>query len=294
MIDAGVASPGFSSESPGPSLLLKSPARFIGGCTPLPLHTPRNVITLIGMNLSIVIPALDEERKISRDVQAAAEFIADHRLRGEVIVVDDGSSDRTATLAREVAIPSDVQRTVIRNNIHRGKGFAIRTGITASQAEYVMFADCGLTIPLENALKGLSLLQDGSCEIAHGSRKLPGSVIRKGQDLDRKVTSRLFHEGVVRWMHVPRHLSDTQCGFKLYRGDVARLLYAECLTEGFMFDIEIIIRAVNHGFRIAEFPVEWTCDRDSRISFRKSSRHILKEARLIRRTLFGPKSRLRT
>lgn len=246
------------------------------------------------MTLSIVIPAFDEGKKISRDVQATTEFIAKHRLTGEVIIVDDGSSDETATLAREVVIPSEVQRTVIRNNIHRGKGFAIRTGILASRAEYVMFADSGLTVPFENALRGLRLLQEGTCELAHGSRRLPGSVIRKEQDWDRKIISRLFHEVVVRWMRLPRHLTDTQCGFKLYRGDIARRLYAECLTEGFMFDIEIIIRAVNHGFRIVEFPVEWTCDRDSRISIRRSSRHIYKEARLVRRALFKPKNQHQT
>jgi len=246
------------------------------------------------MSLSIVIPAFDEGKKISRDVLAAAEFIAGHGLKGEVIVVDDGSSDDTGTRAREVVNPSEVRQTVIRADIHRGKGFAIRTGILASLGEYVMFADSGLTVPFENALKGLRLLQEGSCELAHGSRRLPGSIIRRDQDWDRKITSRLFHEVVVRWMHLPPHLTDTQCGFKLYRGDIARTLYAECLTEGFMFDIEIIIRAVNHGYRIAEFPVEWTCDRDSRISIRRSSRQILKEARFIRRALFRPKNRHQT
>jgi len=258
------------------------------------LRTLLNISTLTVMILSIVIPAFDEGKKISRDVLAAAEFIAEHRLTGEVIVVDDGSSDDTSTRAREVVISSEVQRTVIRHDIHRGKGFAVRTGILASQAEYVMFSDSGLTVPFENALKGLRLLQEGRCELAHGSRRLPGSVMRKEQDWDRRIMSRLFQEVVVRWMRLPRHLTDTQCGFKLYRADIARGLYAECLTEGFMFDVEIIIRAVNHGYRIVEFPVEWTCDRDSRISIRRSSRHILKEARFIRRALFKPKNRHRT
>ena len=258
------------------------------------LRTLRNVSILLVMRLSIVIPAFDEGKKISRDVQAAAEFIARHGLTGEVIVVDDGSSDETATCAREVVIPFEVRRTVIRHDIHRGKGFAVRTGILASQGEYVMFADSGLTVPFESALKGLRLLQEGTCELAHGSRRLSGSVIRKEQDWDRKIISRLFHGVVVQWMRLPRHLTDTQCGFKLYRGDIARTLYPECLTEGFMFDIEIIIRAVNHGYRIAEFPVEWTCDRDSRISIRGSSHQILKEARFIRRALIKPKNRHQT
>jgi dolichyl-phosphate beta-glucosyltransferase len=150
-----------------------------------------------------------------------------------------------------------------------------------------MFADSGLTVPFENALGGLRILMDGTCDIAHGSRRLPGSVIRRRQDWDRKLISQLFHWIAKHSLRLPRHLTDTQCGFKIYRGDVARSLYNECMTAGFLFDVEIIIRASAHRYRIAEFPVEWSCDRDSRLTLRHSSREILRDLVRIRRKVSG-------
>jgi dolichyl-phosphate beta-glucosyltransferase len=237
------------------------------------------------MTLSIVLPAYDEAAKITRDVEAAAQFLASHNLAGEVIVVDDGSSDATSDRARDAEIPASVNRLVSRHESHRGKGFAVRSGVLASRGEFVLFADCGLTVPFENVLPGLRLLQQGSCELAHGSRKLPESVIRKPQDWDRKVLSALFRALVIRWMSVPPELTDTQCGFKIYRGEIGRELYRECTTDGFMFDIEVILRAIRRGYRIAEFPVEWTCDRDSRISFGRNYRDVLRELAEIRKNL---------
>jgi len=235
------------------------------------------------ISLSIIIPAFDEGGKISRDVQAAAEFLASQNVAGEVIVVDDGSSDDTAVRAEKTLVPPAVRRIVIRNDTNRGKGSAIRSGVRVSRGDYVMFADSGLTIPYDNALRGLRILQDGSAELAHGSRELPSSVISRNRDWDRTIISRGFRTAMAMWMHIPRSLTDTQCGFKLYRGDIARQLYAECRTDGFMFDIEIILLALRHGYRIAEFPVEWTCDRDSRLGIRRNSKEILHELVLIRR-----------
>jgi dolichyl-phosphate beta-glucosyltransferase len=140
-----------------------------------------------------------------------------------------------------------------------------------------MFADCGMTVPYDNALRGLHLLQEGSCDLAHGSRELPESVIVRAKDPDRQVLSSLFRRLVIRWLHIPERLTDTQCGFKIYRGDVARRLYASCETEGFLFDIEIILRALNEGLTIREFPVEWSCDRDSRLGLRRNAGEILRD-----------------
>lgn len=240
------------------------------------------------ITLSIVIPAFDEENKVTRDVQAAAAFLVSHEIAGEVLVADDGSSDRTAERAGRAEVPASVHRAVIRSGSHRGKGAAVRSGVLSSRGDYVLFADSGLTVPFENALAGLRLVREGRADLAHGSRGLPGSVIRRDRDLDRKVISRLFHVLVVRWLHIPARLTDTQCGFKIYRGDVARQLYDECTTEGFMFDVEIILRALQHGFRIAEFPVEWTCDRDSRLGIRRSARAVLRDMYRLRRTLVTP------
>jgi dolichyl-phosphate beta-glucosyltransferase len=226
---------------------------------------------------TIVIPTYEEERKIARDVREAGTFLASNGLSGEVIVSDDGSSDGTVRAAREVTLPPPIQYSVLPAAKHRGKGAAVRSGILASHGEYVMFADSGMTVPYDNALKGLRLLQGGSCDLAHGSRELPESIIVRDKDPDRKILSALFRMMTIHWLHIPGELTDTQCGFKLYRGNVARRLYASCETDGFLFDIEIILRALNEGLRIREFPIEWSCDRDSRLGLRRNAREIFRD-----------------
>jgi len=237
------------------------------------------------MNLSIVIPVFEEQQKIARDILAAAEFLTGNQLAGEIIVVDDGSRDATAAVAGSVEMAPGATLKIIRYEPNKGKGYAVRTGVLASQGDYVVFADSGLCVPYQNALRGLSLLKSGVCEIAHGSRRLSDSAILKPQAWQRRVSARLFRGLALYWMKIPRHLTDTQCGFKIYRGDVARELYGECRTDGFLFDIEIILRARRKGYRIREFPIEWTCDRDSRLSLTRSPQWIFSELKTIKRVL---------
>lgn len=237
------------------------------------------------MELSIVIPAYDESRKIARDVEAAAEFLNHHQLTGEIIVVDDGSKDGTSQAAKDVKVSPNVKMEVIRYEEHRGKGYAVRTGINHSSGQYVMFADSGSCVPYEDTMRGLDLLRDGACDIAHGSRKMRGCHIEKAQSLYRRLCSKLFHWLVIHDMGIPAEFTDTQCGFKMYKGDVARRLYGQAVTDGFTFDIEIIMRAQREGYRIKEFPIDWTCDRDSRLSPTRSSWRVLSELLTIRRIM---------
>jgi dolichyl-phosphate beta-glucosyltransferase len=237
------------------------------------------------MDLSIVIPAFREAAKIRHDVEGAAAFLVKSGLKGEIIVVDDGSPDNTRAAALAAEIPPTVERQVIRYEHNCGKGCAVRTGMKASRGEFAMFADVGLCVPFENALRGIELIRRGECEIAHGSRKLPDSVILKPQTLYRRLLSRTFRFVVRHFMGTPRDLTDTQCGFKVYRGDVARQLYGECFCGGFMFDIEILLRALKHGYRVREFPVEWRCDWDSRLHPARGAAHTLGELSEIKRRL---------
>jgi len=237
------------------------------------------------MDLSIVIPALNESKKIARDIESAAAFLQDNNLAGEIIIVDDGSSDNTAEVAENVKVPPAVKLNVIRLPRHRGKGCAVSTGIKQTSCDYVLFTDSGCCVPYEDVLRGLELLKNGVCDIAHGSRKMQGCRIEKSQSLYRRICSRMFHWFVIHDLKIPAEFTDTQCGFKMYRGDVARQLYGECITDGFAFDIEIIMRARKKGYTIKEFPIDWTCDRDSRLSPTRSIWHILLELRAIRRAL---------
>jgi len=237
------------------------------------------------MDFSIVIPAFREATKIRRDVEAAADFFVRHGLAGEVIVVDDGSPDDTSAAAEAADVPPAVERRVIRYTPNRGKGCAVRTGMNQTRGRHVMFADVGLCVPFENALRGLELIQSGRCEIAHGSRKLPDSVILRPQRLYRRFLSWSFRKAAGLFMGVPGGLTDTQCGFKVYRGDVARELYGACVSDGFMFDIEILLRALRQGYRVLEFPVEWRCDWDSRLRPGRNAADTLAELQAIKRNL---------
>jgi dolichyl-phosphate beta-glucosyltransferase len=242
------------------------------------------------MDLSIVIPAFQEGKKIARDVKAASAFLKANNLEGEVIVVDDGSSDNTAEAARGASVTEGVSLNVIRYTEHRGKGCAVRTGILATRGWYAMFADCGLCVPYGDALQGLEMLRNGSCDIAHGSRRHIQSDILRDQPWYRRFLSRAFKATVRTLLGVPRELTDTQCGYKVYRGDVARELYGQCITDGFMFDIEVILRAGRKGYRICEFPVEWACDLDSRLSVTRTPWPVLRELGAIKRAMSGKNS----
>jgi dolichyl-phosphate beta-glucosyltransferase len=239
------------------------------------------------MDLSIVIPAFNEEGKIATDVKAAAEFMEGNHFTGQIIVVDDGSSDKTSDSAHEggVVLPSDICLEVIRYDRHRGKGCAVRTGILKSRGKYVMFADSGCCVPFGNVLLGIQMITRGECDIAHGSRKLLASDIQQDQPWHRRQTAKLFRRVIDKILTLPKGITDSQCGFKVYRGDVAREVYADCLSNGFMFDIEVILRSEKAGYRIREFPVEWVCDLDSRLSVLKTPLPVLFELLAIKRRI---------
>lgn len=217
------------------------------------------------MDLSIVLPAFNEGGKIGDDVTAAAVFLKDSGLSGEVIVVDDGSSDNTAREARRAQVPAGVEREVVRFDRNRGKGHAVKAGVRRSRGDYVLFADAGLCVPFDNVWRGLRLIGSGMCEIAHGSRVLRYGQFGQPKPWTRRILSAVLRLGLVLFMRLPAGITDTQCGFKLYRGDVGRELYADLTTEGFGFDVEVLLRAVRRRYEIREFPVDWVSDLDSRL-----------------------------
>jgi len=244
--------------------------------------------------LSIVIPAFEECGKIARDIERAASFLKKNALKGEIIIVDDGSSDDTSGAAERAGLnirkhsggrPEGVKFRLIRLPQNKGKGCAVRTGITETAGEYVMFADSGCCVPFDNALRGLKMLKDGKCLIAHASRKRRQSNIKIAQPRHRRISAAVFRFFLKIFLPLPSGITDSQCGFKIYRGDIARKLYGESFCDGFMFDVEIILRAQKYGFKIEEFPIEWSCDTDSRLSVTRAPLPVLSELRKIRRKL---------
>lgn len=217
------------------------------------------------LTLSIVIPVFNEQNKIARDILAAERFLDSEGLDGEIIIVDDGSTDDTFAIAEKTAEQIKTPCRLERLEQNFGKGRAVRTGILKSQGQYVLFADSGLCIPFTESQIGIDLIRSGQCQIAHGSRKLSDCHIIRPQSAYRKICSRFFHWFLIHDIKQLANLTDTQCGFKVYNGDIARELYAESKIDRFMFDIEIILLALAKGYAMREFAVDWTCDPDSRL-----------------------------
>jgi len=227
------------------------------------------------MKLSIIIPAYNEEKKIEKDILLADKFLSEQSLSGEIIVVDDGSSDATFERANSTREKIQTSLTVLNNKDNFGKGYSVKRGILEAKGEYAAYCDAGATVPLSNLLIGLKMLADNECDIAHGSRMLLGSVIKISQEKDRKLTSSVIRFLATKFLGVPKHLTDTQCGFKIYKSEAAKKLFSELRTIGFMFEVENILRAEKYKYQIKEFPVEWSCDRDSRITLLKTPWKVL-------------------
>ena len=181
------------------------------------------------------------------------------------------------------AVDEGVHLKVIDYRDHTGKGYAVKTGIMEAASDLVMFIDSGNCVPYNNITRGLELLEKGSCDIVHGSRFLTKSLIKRSRKPHRRLASFLFRKYIRIHSRIPENLTDTQCGLKIYRKEVARELFEQCFTHGFMFDIEIILRAGSKGYRILEFPIDWTSDPDSRLSVRGSFFRIFSELRAIRK-----------
>jgi dolichyl-phosphate beta-glucosyltransferase len=237
------------------------------------------------VDLSIVIPAYNEQTKIRRDILDAADFVRTQSLEGEILVADDGSSDGTAEEARRMAVLGPVNLRVIPCAEHKGKGYAVRAGVAASRGATVLCADSGGCVPYPAALPAMGWILDKSCHVAIGSRRLSGSHIVRGQPWHRRVSSRALHRVLVLAFPELRDIPDTQCGFKVYSGPVARELFAESLIDGFLFDVEILVRAIRKGYTVRQFPIEWTCDPDSRLSPGRSIGPVLKDIARIRRAV---------
>ena len=235
------------------------------------------------MDLSIIIPAYNEVDKIVADIQSASEFLAVENLPGQIIVVDDGSIDNTAQTAQKSETQAELK--VISLPAHHGKGHAVKQGVLQTTADYVMFIDSGNCVPLECANAGLDLLRTNQCDLAHGTRYSAASKIQTAQPLTRRILGFLFRKFTTILLKLPQELTDTQCGFKIYKGPIARELYNECFTEGFMFDLEIILRARRKNYRIKEFPLTWSCDPDSRLKPARKLTEIISELIKIRRKI---------
>ena len=212
--------------------------------------------------ISVIIPAYNEENRIGKTLVKIRDFLYSKGLSFEVIVVDDGSQDKTAEVVERFK-PAISSLQIIKMPFNQGKGFAVKQGFLASQGEYVLFTDADLSTPIEELEAFLRYRKDFDIIIA--SRAVKGSQLIKRQPLIREYLGRFFNV-LVRLMLMP-DFRDTQCGFKLFTRDVCRSIFENLHTKGFAFDLEVLARAKHNGLKVKEQPVKWLNNRYSKVSF---------------------------
>jgi dolichyl-phosphate beta-glucosyltransferase len=217
--------------------------------------------------LSIIIPAHNEETRLPSALEKIAVFLVGEAYTAEVIVVENGSSDRTYTLAQSFAEKYPVLKVI--HEEQRGKGLAVKRGMLDARGEYRFICDTDLSMPIDEIRKFLPpVLPDG--EIVIGSREAPGAV-RYDEPAYRHIIGRAFNL-MVRIMALPG-LQDSQCGFKMFRGDIAEQIFPLQTLAGMSFDVEVLFICRRKGFNIAEVPIPWYFNPDSRVRlFRDSFR----------------------
>jgi dolichyl-phosphate beta-glucosyltransferase len=235
----------------------------------------------VAPELSVIVPAFDEEMRLLPTLRRLEEWLAVWGRSWEVIVVDDGSRDRTAEVAEDFAVDRPAFR-VLRLGRNRGKGAAVRAGFRESRGDLVLFTDADLSTPIEELDRMVGELDRGQ-DFVLASRALPDSNVEIHQAWYRERMGKTFNGFVRLATGIP--IRDTQCGFKLLRGEDARALAKEMREDGFAFDVELVLLARRRGMRLREFPVTWRNDAGSRVSpVRDSVRMLASLGRIVGRT----------
>ncbi len=212
--------------------------------------------------LTIVIPAFNEEQRLVRTLEAASGWLDSEGRDWELIVVDDGSSDGTVKVVAEAAVRQP-RISCIELGVNQGKGAAVRRGMLAARGRRVLFMDADLATPM-NQLSLLERALDEGASVAIGSRGTKGSSVRRSQGFLRQNMGKTFNL-IVRAVALDG-IRDTQCGFKLFTREAVDAIFPRTTVDRFAFDVELLILARELGFSIAEVPIEWFHVPESRVS----------------------------
>jgi dolichyl-phosphate beta-glucosyltransferase len=230
------------------------------------------------MYLSVVIPAYNEEVRIGSALRVLHAYLQQQPYAAEIIVVDDGSQDGTASTVSAFN-PAPPPIYLFQNGRNHGKGFSVRQGFLRARGEYLLFSDADLSTPIEEVEKLFVALRE-PCDIAIGSRALPGSRVEVHQPRYREHMGRLFNL-VVQMVAVPG-IQDTQCGFKCFRREAALAISERMTAERFGFDVEMLYLARQLGYRVREVPVVWRHSSQTRVRLWQDSVSMLGELLRIR------------
>jgi glycosyltransferase involved in cell wall biosynthesis len=212
------------------------------------------------LTLSIVIPAYNEERRLEASLDTLRGYLGRQPWDWDVLVVDDGSLDRTAAIVEQVA--RGEPRIALRREPHRGKGGAVRAGLLVVHGAFRFLCDADLSMPVENLARFLPP-QTGKYDVAIGMRE-GVQAIRVGEPSYRHVIGRLFNR-FVQSLALPG-IEDSQCGFKMFSAAAAEAIFRRTTVDGWAFDVEALVIARSLGLSIVEIPIEWHYRADSRVS----------------------------
>ena len=226
--------------------------------------------------VSVVIPAYNEERRLGNTLQAVKKYLASADFQYEVIIVDDGSIDRTASIAEHADVPG---LRVLKNPGNQGKGYTVRHGIEQATGDIILFTDADNSTPIEE-FETLRPHFDNGADIVIGSRALPQSQLQVRQTALREFAGRTFNWLLRLLVNLPFH--DTQCGFKAFRREAAQAVFPHQSIRGWGFDAEVLLIARRQGLRIVETPVHWINSPDSRLSIWRDAPKMLLEVLKIR------------
>ena len=215
--------------------------------------------------LSIVFPAHNEEKRLPRTLEQTAAFLQAQPYSAEIIVVENGSTDRSLAVAEEHAARFPMLRVI--HEEQRGKGRAVRRGMLAARGEYRFFCDVDLSMPITEINRFFPPQLEGA-EIVIASREAPGSV-RYNEPAYRHTTGRVFN-WMVKTLALPG-IEDSQCGFKCFSASAAEALFPLQTIMGWSFDVELLYAARRRGLRIVELDIPWYFNPDSKI-------HVLRDS----------------
>jgi len=208
--------------------------------------------------LSIIIPAYNEERRLPQSLDQIIAFIEQQPEPMEVLVVENGSSDRTTEIAESYAAQHPFIQVL---HSEKGKGAAVRAGMLAGRGRYLFICDSDLSMPIAEVRKFLPPILE-EYDVAIASREGPGAH-RYGEPHYRHLMGRVFNF-IVRLLAIPG-FQDTQCGFKSFRREIGRDVFADQTMSGWAFDVEALFIALRRGYRVVAVPINWYFDADSRV-----------------------------
>jgi len=231
------------------------------------------------MDLSVVIPAYDEERRIGPTLERIVAYLRRRGGTSEILVVAEGCRDRTVDIVKGIAT-GELPLRVLDSGVNHGKGRCVRRGMLAARGALRLFTDADLSTPIEELDRLAGAIAAGH-DVAIGSRRLPESRVDVPQPWWRQAMGRGFN-WCVRHLAVPG-IADTQCGFKLFSADATQQIFSRQRIDEFGFDVEVLWIARRLGLRVAEVPVTWLDDRDSKVRPISDAWRMLVDLQRIRR-----------